>query len=163
MEASIGALRCTRGTNAHLDFVDRLFAFDSRAKTTRPSPGNSLTCCAPHLAAHLCQIPSPGPAVPARVPCLAAVCPELAPLVPAPDVGRLAVAAESDAGPAAVAGADAGLTRLALVACPAVRCPGLASLALAADAGPAAGLDAGPPVVEAPAWLRAFEHLHPPL
>src|SRR5690242_19375825 len=114
MEASIGALRCTRGTNAHLDFVDRLFAFDSRAKTTRPSPGNSLTCCAPHLAAHLCQIPSPGPAVPARVPCLAAVCPELAPLVPAPDVGqRLAVGA----------GSDAALTRLALAACPAVRCP----------------------------------------
>ncbi len=164
MAASMGELRRARGANAHFDFVDRLFPFDSSGKENSSSRGNRLICCAPHLAAHPCRSPSPGPALaPARVPCLAVVCPDLAPSVPAPDVGqRLAVEAGSDAGLAAVAGPDAGLTRLALVACPEVRCPMLASLAPAADAGPAADLDAGSPVVEAPAWLRAFEHLHPP-
>lgn len=116
-----------------------------------------LICCAPHLAAHPCQSPSPGPAlILARVPSFAVPCPDLATPVPAADAGTpLAVVAESDVGQWVPARA----------ACLALICPGLATLVLAADAGPAAvaGSDAGPsryPAEEAPA--RAYEHPRPP-
>ena len=69
------------------------------SRAARAVPG-CLTCCVPHLAAHLCHGPSPGPALaPARLPCLAALCPGLALLVPAAGAGPpLAVAAAPEAG-----------------------------------------------------------------
>jgi len=105
------------------------------SRAARAVPG-CLTCCVPHLAAHLCHGPSPGPALaPARLPCLAALCPGLALLVPAADAGpSLAAVAASDAGPLAPAG----------VPCFAVPCPGFAPLAPAADAGPPLAVAAAP-------------------